>query len=181
VLSQLAGRPELVVADEPDGFPPDVAVVVCERLDDLALAVVRRVRPARALVVTGAPEGDRLLHAVEAGACGLLRREDATSERLGEAVLATAAGSATVPADLLGRLLEQVGSPPAAPRTGRLTDRELDVLRLLADGCSTREVARLLAYSERTIKNIVHDLTTRLQLRNRTQAVAVAVREGLVP
>ena len=58
--------------------------------------------------------------------------------------------------------------------------REIEVLRLLAEGLSTREVARRLAYSERTIKNVVYDLTTRYGLRNRTHAVAVAVRAGVV-
>jgi DNA-binding NarL/FixJ family response regulator len=58
--------------------------------------------------------------------------------------------------------------------------REVDVLRLLAQGLSTREVARTLAYSERTIKNVIYDLTTRQGLRNRTHAVAVAVRDGVV-
>ena len=58
--------------------------------------------------------------------------------------------------------------------------REIEVLRLLANGLSTREVARRLAYSERTIKNVVYDLTARHGLRNRTHAVAVAVRAGLV-
>lgn len=61
-----------------------------------------------------------------------------------------------------------------------LTPRECDVLRLMADGLSTREVAKRMAYSERTIKNVLQDLTTRLQLRNRTQAVAYAVRNGWI-
>ena len=60
------------------------------------------------------------------------------------------------------------------------TPRERDVLELLADGHSTREIATRLAYSERTIKNILQDLTTRLSLRNRTQAVAHAVRSGWI-
>ncbi len=60
------------------------------------------------------------------------------------------------------------------------SDRELDVLRLLARGLSTREVAHTLSYSERTIKNVIYGLTTRTGLRNRTHAVAVAVRIGLV-
>jgi DNA-binding NarL/FixJ family response regulator len=60
------------------------------------------------------------------------------------------------------------------------TDREIAVLGLLAQGLSTREVARALCWSERTIKNVVYDLTTRHGLRNRTHAVAVAVRAGVV-
>jgi DNA-binding NarL/FixJ family response regulator len=62
----------------------------------------------------------------------------------------------------------------------RLNSRERDVLVLVADGYSTREVAKRLCYSERTIKNILQDITVRLVLRNRTQAVAVAIREGWI-
>jgi DNA-binding NarL/FixJ family response regulator len=54
------------------------------------------------------------------------------------------------------------------------------VLKLLADGFDTAEVGRRLFFSDRTVKNIVHDITTRLNLRNRTQAVAFAVRQGLI-
>ena len=61
-----------------------------------------------------------------------------------------------------------------------LAAREVEVLRLVADGCDTSEIARRLAYSERTVKNVLHDVTTRLQLRNRSHAVAYAVREGLI-
>jgi DNA-binding NarL/FixJ family response regulator len=62
----------------------------------------------------------------------------------------------------------------------RVTRRERQVLALLAEGHSTREVAQRLAYSERTIKNVLQEFTTRLQLRNRTQAVAYAVRRGWI-
>ena len=59
-----------------------------------------------------------------------------------------------------------------------LTPRETQVLKLVADGHDTSEIALALCYSERTVKNVLHDLTTRLQLRNRSHAVAYAVREG---
>jgi DNA-binding CsgD family transcriptional regulator len=61
-----------------------------------------------------------------------------------------------------------------------LTDREIEVLRLLADGMDTGEVSRQLFYSERTVKNIIHNVTSRLDLRNRTHAVAYAIRQGLI-
>nr|WP_281497227.1 helix-turn-helix transcriptional regulator [Ornithinimicrobium sp. F0845] len=79
----------------------------------------------------------------------------------------------------LGRLQRQVLTPRGLTFTG-LTPREAQVLRLVADGHDTAEIARELCYSERTVKNVLHDLTTRLQLRNRSHAVAYALREGLI-
>jgi DNA-binding NarL/FixJ family response regulator len=72
------------------------------------------------------------------------------------------------------------GAVSAQPSSGEFSPRELRVLRLLADGYRTSEIALELAYSERTIKHSISALTSRLQLRNRTQAVAIAVREGLI-
>ncbi len=77
------------------------------------------------------------------------------------------------------RLGREVLAPRGLSSTG-LTDREQRVLELLADGEDTVGIARRLAYSERTVKNVVHDLTTRLGVRNRTQAVAHALRHGLI-
>ena len=68
---------------------------------------------------------------------------------------------------------------PDADNRG-LTRRELDVLSLLADGDSTREIAHQLSYSERTVKNIVHDVRRKLDGRTRAQAVAVAARRGII-
>ncbi len=67
---------------------------------------------------------------------------------------------------------------PVSP--GVLTDREVTVLMLLADGLDTAEVGRRVFLSERSVKNIIHDVTSRLSLRNRTQAVAYALRHGLI-
>jgi len=79
----------------------------------------------------------------------------------------------------VGQLQRQVLAPRGLTFSG-LTERELAVLRLLADGHDTAEVGRQLFYSERTVKNIVHDVTSRLELRNRTHAVAYALRQGLI-
>jgi DNA-binding NarL/FixJ family response regulator len=69
---------------------------------------------------------------------------------------------------------------PGGLGSNALTDREIKVLKLLADGLDTAEVGRRLFFSERTIKNTIHGVTSRLNLRNRTQAVAYALRQGLI-
>ncbi|WP_406106356.1 helix-turn-helix transcriptional regulator [Micromonospora globbae] len=101
-------------------------------------------------------------------------------------IRAAAAGEGSLPPDLLGRLLQQVGAlqrDVLAPRgltvTG-LHDREVEVLRLLADGFDTAEIAVKLSYSQRTIKNILYDVTNRFHLRNRCHSVAYALCNGLI-
>ena len=70
--------------------------------------------------------------------------------------------------------------PGAVRRAGALSTREREVLRLLADGRDTAEIASTLCYSERTVKGVIHEITTRLQLRNRSHAVAFALRNELI-
>jgi DNA-binding NarL/FixJ family response regulator len=166
-----------------------VAVVVTDELDDDALRLIRvahRGGVSRSVLVAGHLDGSDVVAAVEAGVLGLVRRSEATPDRLVKIIRAASTGEGSMPPDLLGRLLDQVGSlqrQVLAPRgisfTG-LAAREVDVLRLIADGYDTAEVASRLAYSERTVKNVLHDVTTRLQLRNRAHAVAYALREGLI-
>jgi len=187
IASQLRGRPELWVVDDVDIAA--VAVIVADDVDDDALRTIRAVQrngcPRVVLVVTRLDDTG-LLAAAEAGACGMLRRAEAGPERLAAACQSAAAGDGTLPPDLLGRLLDGVGRLQRQVLTPRgltfsgLTDREVSVLKLVADGYDTNEIASTLAYSERTIKNTIHDVTTRLNLRNRTHAVAYALREGLI-
>ncbi len=140
----------------------------------------------RLMLVATTIDDAALVAAAEAGVAGLLRRCDASPDLLVRTIVKVAAGEGEVPPDLLGRLLEQVGrlqrqvlAPRGLTFTG-LTPRETEVLRLVADGHDTSEIAAAVCYSERTVKNVLHDLTTRLQLRNRSHAVAYAVREGLI-
>jgi DNA-binding NarL/FixJ family response regulator len=116
--------------------------------------------------------------AMQAGAVGFLRKDTLTAESLGAAVRAAASGSGVVTPDLLERLVSGLAADP--PATARLTDREQQVLTLIAAGHPTREVAQQLSYSERTVKNVLHDVVTKLNARSRSQAVAFAVREGLI-
>lgn len=77
------------------------------------------------------------------------------------------------------RLQREILTPHGLNASG-LTPREIDVLRLMADGMDTAEIGRTLCYSERTVKNVIHGVTRRLKLRNRSHAVAYALRAGTI-
>lgn len=189
VVSALRPRPEVRVVRAEDADEAQVAVVVADAVDDDALRLIRMVHRrglTRAVLVAGRLDDGDVVTAVEAGVVGLVRRREATPERLVQVITGASAGEGSVPPDLLGRLLDQVGTlqrqvlrPRGLTFTG-LATREIEVLRLIADGYDTAEIAQHLAYSERTVKNVLHDVTTRLQLRNRSHAVAYALREGLI-
>jgi DNA-binding NarL/FixJ family response regulator len=188
VSSQLRVQPDLEVLSSDSPARPDVVVLVADRVDERTAAAIKSTRDAggpRAVLVVGVVDGVEVLAAVEAGVAAIVRRAEATPDRLCTAIRAAATGDGHLPPDLLGRLLQQVGaqrraSAPTGLTFGGLTQRELTVLRLIAEGYSTSEIATRMAYSERTIKNSIHDLVSRFHLRNRTHAVAFAVRQGLI-
>ncbi|MFI1757376.1 LuxR C-terminal-related transcriptional regulator [Streptomyces sp. NPDC020571] len=186
-VSQLRRHPEIDLREE--SGPGTVALLIEDALDDAALTRLRRIvrsEGARAVLVVGAIRESELLDVVECGVGAIVWRHEATAHRLVQAVLAASRGDGDLPADLLGRLISQVGTlhrgaagRPGAPSLG-LAPREVDVLRLVAEGLDTGEIAGKLSYSERTVKNVMHGLTTRLHLRNRAHAVAYALREGYI-
>ncbi|MCK0113080.1 response regulator transcription factor [Ornithinimicrobium sp. F0845] len=189
VVSQLRGRPEVRLVEESRLDQATVAIVVTEHIDESATRILhglRRGDQPHLIVVATSIDDAGLVTAAESGVAGLLRRGDATPENLVRVVTRVNSGEGEVPGDMLGRLMTQLGrlqrqvlTPRGLTFTG-LTPREAQVLRLVADGHDTAEIARELCYSERTVKNVLHDLTTRLQLRNRSHAVAYALREGLI-
>jgi DNA-binding NarL/FixJ family response regulator len=188
VVGQLRGQPVTAV-EERDLTSSVVGLVVVEEVDDKTTQQIRSLRQRgveKIVVMATRVEDGGLLAAVEAGANGFLRRSQSTASRLVETLRTAASGDGALPPDLLGRLMGQVGrlqrqvlNPRGLTFTG-LTDREVKVLKLLADGFDTVEVGHQLFLSERTVKNIVHDVTSRLNLRNRTHAVAYALRQGLI-
>jgi DNA-binding NarL/FixJ family response regulator len=186
---ELRLRPDVHVLDPADQHHAEVTVLVCDDVDGGALTRIRALHRdslSRVVLVVTRLEDAGLLAAVEAGASGILRRSEACPERVTETVITAARGDGSVPPDLLGRLLSQVSRlqrQVLAPRGLSLngfTEREVDVLRLLSEGWDTSEIASKLAYSERTVKNVIHDITARLQLRNRAHAVAYAMRAGVI-
>ena len=189
VVSHLRPRPEVRLLTGDDSEQADVTVVVVDTIDDRTMELLKRLQRSSesrlVLVASGLDDSD-VVAAAEAGVVGLLRRHEASADRLVTAILCAVCGEGTVPSDLLGQLLGQVGAlqrgflGPRGLTFNGLATREIEVLRLVADGCDTHEIADKLAYSERTVKNVLHDVTTRLQLRNRSHAVAYALRQGLI-
>ena len=102
----------------------------------------------------------------------------------GNQVLAVLPRSTLTPTQLLASIQAAAAglrvSPPQRPVTSRLEGRRLEVLRLLAAGADTREIARRLGYSDRTIKSVIREIQLALGTRNRAQAVAEGVRQGLI-
>jgi DNA-binding NarL/FixJ family response regulator len=141
---------------------------------------------ARVVVCSSRCDEEDVMGSVVAGAVGYLSKETLTPAGLAAAVHATTTGGGIVAPELLGSLLQGIARisrevlEPRGLTLSRLTEREQSVLKLVADGHSTREIAVELSYSERTVKNILHDVVTKFNARTRSQAVAHAVRQGLI-
>ncbi len=164
----LAGAAVLVF----DGDRADLAAL----LD--ALPANPHGRP-KLVAAVGEPDDDRLERLARAGVSAILYRHELTPEMLTATVRAVLQGRTSMPTDLLPRLLRSAARTERVER-GSLSDRELAVLRMLADGEDTRGIAQGLCYSERTVKNVVHDVLTKLNCRTRAQAVATATRAGII-
>ncbi|MEU8270521.1 LuxR C-terminal-related transcriptional regulator [Sphaerisporangium sp. NPDC049002] len=187
--SALLGCPDVVVVGPQEAA--EVTVVVVDRIQDQVFDLLRAQRDLAdrpgAVLVAGDFTPSQALHAIAVGARGLVRRREADAGRLAGAVLAAACGDCTVPPDMLTCLLDHEADAGSAGGTQRgawrgagLSERELAVLTLIADGRETDEIARELCYSSRTVVGVVHDITHRFRLRNRAHAVAYALRTGLL-
>jgi DNA-binding NarL/FixJ family response regulator len=189
LTSELRQRPEIELVDSTLGVQAQVTVFAFEALTEPALGLIRAARlkdGAQAVLIVSALSDEQLLAVVESGACAVLWRSEATTAWLVKVVLKAAEGHSALPPDLLARLLKQVSRlqqraerSQALPANG-LSERERRVLRLAAVGLDTDEIAAELAYSRRTVTGVLHDVTARYNLRNRTHAVAYAIREGLI-
>ena len=137
----------------------------------------------RVLVLTTFEQGDYIFSALRAGASGFLLK-NAPPEELIEAVRIVAAGEALLAPSVTRRIIAEFVRQPAPIRQPetlrRLTEREMETLRLLARGLSNAEMARDLFVSEATVKTHVSSVLTKLALRDRAQAVVFAYESGLV-
>jgi len=163
-----------------------VAWVTEETLEWMGRAAERARREVRFVLVGDGVREQHLLRAVTYGMVSVIPRQDADFERILRAIDAVRDDRLEMPGAALGWLVDQVRAiqrdvlePMGLTPTG-LEAREADVLRLLADGLGTPEIAVRLNYSERTVKNIIHGVLTRWRLRNRAHAVAFALRNGAI-
>jgi DNA-binding NarL/FixJ family response regulator len=164
---------------------PDVMLmdIRMPELDGLAATeqILRQPNPPTIVVLTTFDQNGYVYRALRAGAAGFLLK-DAPSSRLIAAVRAAATGDSLIEPSITARLVERFAEPVAAPRIpaqlAQLTDRELDVLRLLARGLSNAEIAGEMVVAETTVKTHVARILTKLQVRDRVQAVVIAYETG---
>ncbi|TCC57504.1 response regulator transcription factor [Kribbella pittospori] len=168
----------LVAEHNPDVLLVDLRMPKCDGVE-----ATRRVRVdhpgTEVVVLTTYSDDDSVLSALRAGARGFLTK-DADAESIGRALQAAAAGQSILDAEVQRRLIEGAATPKPADLAGSgLTPREIEVLRLIADGLSNTEIARHLVVSEATVKTHINHLFAKANLRDRAQAVAYAYRLGL--
>jgi DNA-binding NarL/FixJ family response regulator len=172
-----------------DAARPDVVVLDLQLPNLGGVEVTRGIRDVapqtRVLVLSASGEQDHVLEAVKAGATGYLIKS-ASREELIDAVRRTAAGETVFTAGLAGLVLGEFRRMAGAvlPTTGqsdvpRLTDRETEILRLVAKGMSSRQIADRLVISYRTVQNHTQNVLSKLQLHNRVELARYAIEQGL--
>jgi DNA-binding NarL/FixJ family response regulator len=165
-------RPEVVLMD-----------IRMPELDGLGATeqILRQADPPTIVVLTTFDQNEYIYRALRAGAAGFLLK-DAPSSRLIAAVRAAATGDSLIEPSITQRLVERFAEPVAAPgipeQLAQLTERELDVLRLITRGLSNAEIAAEMVVAETTVKTHVARILTKLGVRDRVQAVVVSYETG---
>lgn len=174
----------LEAVDKVRQLDPDVVLMDLKmpRLDgiDATRKIAQQSPRTGVVILTVCDSDDDLLAAVVAGAKGYLLK-NATLEQLVRAIETAAAGEVVLSTSIAAKLLREVHRcARGGRRTTLLTRREQEILRLLAKGASNRRIADTLVIAESTVRGHIHNMLDKLQLENRLQAVAYAVREQLV-
>jgi len=185
----------LVVGEAGDGesavdmvqqLNPNVVLMdlVMPRLDGIsATRQVKSLAPSvKVIALTSFTEDDKVFPAIQAGASSYLLK-DVSPDDLVEAIRAVHRGEARLHPDIARKLMEQVAqqaSPPHGSHFEDLTEREREVVNLVAKGCSNQEIANELVISEKTVKTHVSNILGKLQLEDRTQLAIYAIKKGLV-
>jgi two-component system NarL family response regulator len=174
---------ELAASTVPDVVLMDVRMPKRSGIE--ACRTIKQVAPsAKIIMLTVSDEEGDLYDAIKNGASGYLLK-DASIDQVAQAIRVVADGQSLISPSMAAKLLEEfksitsVGSKPDVIMP-KLTDRELEVLNLVAHGLNNREIARDLYISENTVKNHVRNILEKLQLHSRMEAVMYAVREKLL-
>ncbi|WP_166133200.1 response regulator [Nocardioides ochotonae] len=166
--------PDVVLLDV--RMPRRSGIEACQAIKDA-------VPSAKIIMLTVSDEESDLYEAVKSGASGYLLK-DSSIDEVAQAVRVVADGQSLISPSMAVKLLDefkQMARPERDPVSGlRLTDRELEVLRLVAKGMNNREIAKELYISENTVKNHVRNILEKLQLHSRMEAVMYAVKEKLL-
>ncbi len=169
---------ELAGVLQPDVVLMDVSMPVLDGVE--ATRRVRREQPrVRVVMLTMHADEATMARAIRAGADGYLVK-DCSSEEIGDTIHLVAAGHTAVSAPVAASMLREVQALPAGNCEEVVSKREEEVLQLIADGCSSAEVAERLFISQKTVKNHLASIYLKLDARDRTQAVLRAVRMGIV-
>ena len=160
---------------------PDVVLMdlLMPKMDGItATATIRRARPdTEVIALTSVLEDASVVAAVRAGAIGYLLK-DTQADELRSAIRAAAAGQVRLAPQAAARLMNEVRAPE---NPDMLTEREIEVLRLLAQGQANKEIARALHIAEKTVKTHVSNILAKLGVQSRTQAALYALRVGIAP
>jgi NarL family two-component system response regulator LiaR len=170
VLKARALKPDVILLD-----------MLMPRLDGLgAIQQIKQENPAaRILILTSFAEDDKVFPAIKAGALGYLLK-DASPEQLVQAVRDVHHGKSSLDPTVALKLIRELNRPSISPTMSEsLSERELEVLKLVAQGRTNQEIADRLVISERTVGNHIGAILSKLHLANRTQAALYALREGL--
>jgi NarL family two-component system response regulator LiaR len=162
---------------------PDVILmdIVMPRLDGIgAIEQLGQADcPSRVLVITSFAEDDQIFPAIKAGALGYLLK-DSSPQELVQAIRDVNRGEPSLAPTIALKLMNEINREQELPPTkDPLTERELDVLKLIAQGCSNREISEQLSLSERTVGKYTSNILDKLHLANRTQAALYALRTGV--
>jgi NarL family two-component system response regulator LiaR len=169
---------ELAVKLQPDVILLDLLMPKMDGID--ASQEIKKGNPeARILVLTSFAEDERVFAAIKAGAMGYLLK-DSSPQKILKSIREVFQGITSIEPRIANKLMREIQRTSDSPPTEEpLTNREMEVIRLIAEGLSNQEIAERLVISERTVRTHVTNILGKLHLANRTQAALYALREGL--